>query len=233
MNIDFHAHILPGVDHGCDDVSMAIMQLKMAMDVGIDHIIATSHYYPHLETLDSFLNRREEGYLKLLEHKDGLPIQIDLGAEVLLFPGLEKHPRLEELCIRNTNCLLIELPFAYWDLELLKTLKALKEKRYFNIVIAHVDRYSLEIIKQIQDLNLNMQINTNAVCTFIKYKRLKDLVASENIVALGSDVHGLSNAYKNYAKALKILGKTAHIIMARTEKILKGDGEIAKKEIYG
>lgn len=231
MKIDFHAHILPGVDHGCDNISMAIRQLEMALMVGVERIVATPHYYPHLETVDSFLKRREEGYFELLQYKDKLSIQIDLGAEVLLFPGLEKLHNLEELCIRNTNCLLIELPFAYWDFELLKTLKSLKESRYFNIVIAHVDRYSLEIRNQLLALNFNMQINSDAICSLIKYKSVKNLIYTENIVALGSDIHGLNRAYKNFDKALKVLGERTHVIMARTDNLLKGDDEIAYKKL--
>lgn len=230
MNIDFHAHILPGTDHGCDNISMAFMQLKMALGVGIDRIVATPHYYPHLETIQSFLKRREEAYITLLDSKEEIPIAIDLGAEILLFPGLDQLHGLDELCIKNTNCLLVELPTAYWDLELFNTLKALKETRHFNVVIAHVDRYPLEIIKLLQTLNLNMQINAKAVCSFLKFRSLKHLIDTGEIVALGSDVHGLSKAYKEYAKALKILGESAHVIMTRTEKLLKGDIEIAYKK---
>jgi protein-tyrosine phosphatase len=227
MNIDFHAHILPGADHGCDNVSMAFMQLRMACGAGIDRIVATPHYYPHLETIESFLKRREEAYFALLDNEEEIPIPIDLGAEVLLFPGLYKLHGLEELCIKNTSCLLVELPTTYWDLELSKTLKSLKETRHFNIVIAHVERYPWEIIKQLQALDLNMQINAEMVCSFFKFRSLKHLIDTGDIVALGSDVHGLSKAYNEYAKALKVLGESAHVIMSRTEKLLKGDIEVA------
>lgn len=227
MRIDFHAHILPGVDHGCDNISMASMQLKMALGEGLDRIVATPHYYPHLETIESFLKRREEGYKELIDHREERSIKIELGAEVLLFPGLERLQRLEELCIRDTNCLLVELPVDYLELELFRTLKALKEDRCLNVVIAHVDRYTSETVNQLKNLNLNMQINAKSVCSLLKYKSLKHLIKSENMVALGSDMHGLNKAYKDYTKAFKHLGEMAQVIMTRTEKLLKGDGEIA------
>jgi protein-tyrosine phosphatase len=55
MIIDFHAHILPGLDHGCKDLTTAVTQLKMAKKAGIDVVVATSHFYP------SGFSRAEKG----------------------------------------------------------------------------------------------------------------------------------------------------------------------------
>ena len=55
---DFHAHILPGLDHGCTSLDMAKKQLFLAADAGVVKIIASSHFYPDRHTLDSYVKKR-------------------------------------------------------------------------------------------------------------------------------------------------------------------------------
>ena len=40
---DFHAHILPGADHGSDGMETSLTQLALAEAAGVDTIIATPH----------------------------------------------------------------------------------------------------------------------------------------------------------------------------------------------
>ena len=111
MNIDFHAHILPGADHGCKDLSMSMHQLALAQKAGIDKIVATPHFYPQNESCADFLIRREKAYSQLLSQTKGKPLpEVVLGAEVQLQLGLDRIENLDQLCIRGTNVLLLELP---------------------------------------------------------------------------------------------------------------------------
>ena len=41
--IDIHAHILPGIDDGAEDVYDTLEMARMAADSGVDKIIATPH----------------------------------------------------------------------------------------------------------------------------------------------------------------------------------------------
>ena len=41
--IDMHAHILPGLDDGPDDIGESIQMCRMAADDGIHTIVATPH----------------------------------------------------------------------------------------------------------------------------------------------------------------------------------------------
>lgn len=99
---DVHCHLLPGVDHGSPDVETSIHLLKREMEMGINHIITTSHV-----TKTTFENTPETlipAYNTLLDAvaDEGLDIKIDLSAEYridefsleqfkqeryLLFPG--------------------------------------------------------------------------------------------------------------------------------------------------
>ena len=41
--IDIHAHILPGIDDGAEDMYDTLEMARMAADSGVDKIIATPH----------------------------------------------------------------------------------------------------------------------------------------------------------------------------------------------
>ena len=44
--VDYHAHILPGCDHGSDGTETSKRQLEAAKAAGIETVCATSHFYP-------------------------------------------------------------------------------------------------------------------------------------------------------------------------------------------
>ena len=62
IEIDFHAHILPGCDHGSDGWKTSRRQLKLAREAGVEVICATSHFYGHHVSVESFLEKRERCY---------------------------------------------------------------------------------------------------------------------------------------------------------------------------
>ena len=56
--IDFHSHILPGIDDGSASVEQSIAMLRMEAEQGIDHVVATPHFYPQYDTPEHFLRKR-------------------------------------------------------------------------------------------------------------------------------------------------------------------------------
>lgn len=54
--IDFHSHILPGIDDGSRDVSMSLELLKESRNQGIGAVVATPHFYANNNTIDRFLD---------------------------------------------------------------------------------------------------------------------------------------------------------------------------------
>lgn len=54
LTLDYHAHVLPGCDHGSDGVETSRKQLAMAAVAGIRTVCATPHFYPHKESIPSF-----------------------------------------------------------------------------------------------------------------------------------------------------------------------------------
>ena len=111
LSLDYHAHILPGCDHGSDGLATSLKQVEMAASAGVKTICATPHFYPHKESVESFLRRRKKtAGLLLRELPENAPL-IQLGAEVLICDGMERLDGLNRLCREGTNELLLEMPF--------------------------------------------------------------------------------------------------------------------------
>lgn len=224
IRIDFHAHILPGMDHGCRHLETAMKQLEYAATQGIDLIVATSHFYPHEVTVEKFVERREKAYRRVLEEiqKQHRPIpKIRLGAEVLLCQGMQHMEGIERLCVEGTRVLLIEMPFAReWDQKLIASFLEIKNMGY-TPVLAHAERYSKDAVQKLTEQGVFVQLNTESFCHF-KSRRLSSFYLEKGmVVAFGSDIHGEEITYSHYSKVMKKLGKRADEVQQKTYELMK------------
>ena len=202
--VDFHAHILPGADHGSDSTETSLVQLEYANEVGVTRIVATPHFYPHRHTLDAFIKRRYDAYSSLMSVYNG-NIDIKLGAEVLLCEGLENLEGLEKLCLEGTDFILIELPFSEFRESYVDTVRKI-QRRGLKVILAHVDRYPVSDIEKLLDIGVKyLQVNAEGMAKFFKPKKIFEWAKYGNVVALGSDIHGKDKkAYKLFDKVYKI-----------------------------
>lgn len=58
LSLDYHAHILPGCDHGSSSVDMSLKQMDMAKEAGIQTICATPHF-THIKRACRHLSKDE------------------------------------------------------------------------------------------------------------------------------------------------------------------------------
>ena len=58
ITVDFHTHILPGIDDGSKDEGMTKAMLIEEKRQGVVKIIATPHFYADQMSVDGFLNHR-------------------------------------------------------------------------------------------------------------------------------------------------------------------------------
>ena len=98
LSLDYHAHVLPGCDHGSDSLETSRKQLEMAASAGVKTVCATPHFYPHRESVESFLRRRAECAQLLRAHLPERAPEVCLGAEVLICNGMERLDGLHRLC---------------------------------------------------------------------------------------------------------------------------------------
>ena len=108
--IDFHTHILSGIDDGAKDDSVSVDILLQEKAQGVKKIVFTPHYYAK-RSAESFLQDRANAALRI---QPNIPQGIDvrLGAEVRI-EGINdpSHETLCSLAIEGTKCVLFEFPF--------------------------------------------------------------------------------------------------------------------------
>lgn len=188
--IDFHAHILPMADHGSDGLKTSLKQLDILNDAGVESVVATPHFYPQRDSVESFLKRRNKSVeLLLSKKKEDRPL-ICLGAEVLVCPGIDHMPGLERLCIEGTDVILLEMPFNSWREEHMEAVARISRSG-LTVVMAHIDRYpEKDVARLLSECDVLCQINGETQLTFKGRRKVKRLLQDFPCVAVGSDLHG-------------------------------------------
>ena len=207
--VDYHAHILPGCDHGSDGTEVSKRQLEAAKQAGIETVCATSHFYPDRENLDRFLSRRAECYEKLKTVKGDFP-KIRLGAEVLLCEGFEEFENLDRLCLEGTNELLFEMPMYRWSAALKNTVLELNSRKDIRLVMAHADRYPVNEVREFIRAGIPLQLNVESFLSFRKRAKGIEWLERGYAVRLGSDIHGAKKLYSPWLKSKKYITKKLH-----------------------
>lgn len=207
LAVDYHSHILPGCDHGSANLETSMKQVELSKKAGIKVLCATSHFYPHRESVESFLERRNASAKLLSEHIDSNSQTLLLGAEVLICDGIDRLEGLERLCLQGTDELMIEMPFYEWPEEIIDTFIRLTERKEFKVVLAHADRYPTDSVMIAINEGVKLQLNACCLMNPFKRKRYFDWIDQGHVKYLGSDIHELGNGYHEYEKARKILLK--------------------------
>lgn len=220
--IDFHAHILPRCDHGSDGWKTSRRQLELAAEAGVEMICATSHFYGHHISVDSFLEKRQRCFEELTAHAPENGPRVLLGAEVLAFEGIERLPDLKKLRLQGTKLLLLEMPFHRWSEGLLDSVEAISEDERFRIVLAHVDRYDRREVEKLFRLDhVRGQINVDNLKKRLGKGYLREWAREGLIVAVGSDIHGTETGYQDWLTCRRRYAEDWAVIMKRTNARLK------------
>lgn len=212
--IDFHSHILPCVDDGSASLDESIAMLRMEAEQGIEHVIATPHFYAQHDNPERFLKRRAEAQMQLREEmaKDnGLP-QVSIGAEVYFFRGISDSDILSELTIDSKRCILIEMPHSPWTEAMYRELEGIQIKRGITPIIAHVDRYirpfrTYGIPERLEELPVIVQANASFFLQRSTARLALRMLREDKIQLIGSDCHNLDSRAPNLAPALQMIRK--------------------------
>ena len=213
--VDFHTHVLPGIDDGSPDINTTIAMLKMEKEQGMTKVIATPHFYAHKTSINEFLEKRNEALEMTRKKAKDLP-KIISGAEVYFFKGISKS-EIEKLCVEGTNILLLEMPFTQWTDSMYKEVYDLIHKRGFTVILAHVERYKkyqkdMRIWEKLLALDLIIQLNTESFFVpdglkgLMKRKLCFNLMENYNCI-VATDCHGTSHRTPEYRRARAALFK--------------------------
>ena len=210
--IDFHSHILPGIDDGAGSVEEALLMLRKAYDDGIDTVVSTSHIYIEQESdIDDFLYARNKAYDKLMQAisktNDKYP-EIKLGCEVHLKNNIDEMKKLTELAIEGTDYILLEMPYHSWKSELYELVYNIRVMG-LKPVMAHIERflkYRSEF-HNLKSVGAIFQVNADPFLHKSMRKELLDLYYSGYVHVLGSDMHNMEDRINNLKAAYEIIEK--------------------------
>ena len=211
--IDFHSHILPGIDDGSKDTATSLLMLNSLKKQGADTVCATSHFYATQRSVDHFLFRRQGAWEKLEKVLPNDAPRILLGAEVLYFPGISRMEELPQLCLEGTNLLLLEMPFEPWTAYYTQEVRELAHSGDVQILLAHIERYFFyqprKVWDEFLDLGILMQSNADFFLPFKTRRKAMRLLEDGYIHLLGSDAHNMSSRAPNLDKARARIQKAA------------------------
>lgn len=213
--IDFHSHVLPGIDDGSRNSKESLGMLQLSASQGIDIMAATSHFYATEDRITSFLDRRKysEDRLRSRMDQEGkcLP-RLIMGSEVAFFTGISRAERLEELTYEGTNLLLLEMPFTKWGKPEIEEVKYIIERRELRVMLAHLERFLMipgnkKSIYELMELPVYVQINAGSFERWSTRRQISKMIRKKGMIFLGSDCHGIHHRVPDLKKGRDALEK--------------------------
>ncbi len=222
--IDFHCHIIPGIDDGSANMEESIELARQSAAAGVTHVVATPH--GSYENLEKVIAQRDE-LLKELERRiaeENIGITIVPGLEYMAdghsdaaaldFPGCRCGFRPD-----NSSPLLVELNFST-ELTFAAEVLFKAQLKGIRLILAHPERYdgfvkNADFLMDLMDKGLFLQFNAGNFRRSLFFinsisKAMYKLMAHcpENVL-IGSDAHnpvhrpaGLASAEANITSAL-------------------------------
>lgn len=208
--VDFHSHVLPGIDDGAKDAAMSAAMLTEMAAQGVKKVVATPHFYADTEAPDQFIKRRNKAVNELKNvMTDGMP-DVYVGAEVAYFSGIGRCKELRDLTIMGTDLVLIEMPFDRWSQQVIDDLLLIKTAQGLQPIVAHIERYIDQRSGTFYDLaerGVLLQSNASHFLTFGTRGRALSLLEHNLIHLLGSDAHNTDSRRPNLGDAVKYITK--------------------------
>ena len=199
MFTDIHSHVIWGVDDGAETREETFRMLREAVEDGIRFIIATPHMTPGVypfdeETFQAHLREARE-YIE----KEGLPLQLARGAELLYTdntPRLLREGKLPTLA--ETNLALIEFSPTDTKEHIFDAVQKVAGTGYIP-VIAHLERYPAihrtEMVRELKTrFSAKVQINARTLThkqPLLRRKYFDGLFKEGLVDFIATDTHAL------------------------------------------
>jgi protein-tyrosine phosphatase len=178
-------------------------------------VVATPHFYADRNSVERFLQKREEAFYNLMDEIEVEGIEaltFHQGAEVYYFGGIGKAEEISRLCIEGTNVLLLEMPFCQWTKDMLSDVKRLLEKQQLRIMLAHIERYydfqkKKDIWNEILELPIYIQMNAGAFLDWKRRRKCLSILKEDLDIVLGTDCHNTESRKPNLADGRELIEK--------------------------
>lgn len=210
--VDFHSHILPGIDDGSKNLQESLRMMRLSAQQGIRHMVATPHFYPRYDSPETFLRKREEAadrLRKAMADEPDLP-EISIGAEVYFFSGISDSELIKALTIEGKRCILIEMPQSPWKESHYRELEGIYTKNGITPIVAHIDRYirpfhTHGIPDRLEQMPVLVQANAEFFLRSSTRNMAMKMLKKDRIHLLGSDCHNLSSRSPNLGDAVELI----------------------------
>lgn len=195
--IDFHTHILPGMDDGSRSVSQSLSMLCEEARQNVDAVFLTPHFYAEENSPVEFLKRRYSAWRRLAPHLWSELPEVRLGAEIQYFEGICNVADVQHLRIVGTDLLLLEMPFCRWTDRMLGDIADLNDRRGSRVVLAHIERYMAmqhqDVWHQLRASGVLMQVNASFFGNRKTRRKALSMLVEGQIQFLGSDCHNMES----------------------------------------
>lgn len=210
--IDFHSHILPGIDDGSRNLEQSIAMVNEAKKVGFTKIISTSHY------MENYYECNEKNRKELLEQvqKNVNGIELCLGNEIYITNNIvELLQNGQASSINGTKYVLFEFPLITTrPMNDKEVIYRLVENGYIPI-IAHPERYPFiqenpDYLFELEEMGALFQANYGSIIGMygLKAKKTLKILLKNNLISFfGSDAHRPEQVYNKMPKIIKKLKK--------------------------
>lgn len=210
--IDFHNHILPGIDDGAKTIEDTFALLKEAKEAGFTKIIFTPHYKEEFYEVEvpekiALFNEIKAQFARIEPE-----MELYLANEIYMSGDniIEYLEQAKASTINNTRYVLFELPMNSKPLNLFDMVYEIQRAKLIP-VLAHPERYSFvqnnpDLIYDLIERGILMQQNYASILG--RYGKKAQVIAKKMLQAnavhfLGSDVHMVNTIYKNMQKSIE------------------------------
>lgn len=210
ITVDFHSHLLPGIDDGCSNVEESIENILELKKQGITKIITTPHIFSEAYPSTPEIIIEKLHFLKEKLIEKGIEIELQAAAEYYLDDWFCKNFEKIDLLTIGDNYILVETNYMEKPHFLTQILFDLQTCGY-RIILAHPERYNYllndyEMFGKLFDTGILFQCN---LLSFTGYyspqikKAANYLLKNKMIHLVGSDIHKI-----RHTKAISEFKKT-------------------------
>ena len=200
IGVDFHSHLIPGIDDGSPDMESTIIMIQKFKEMGYKKIITTPHvmcdYYQN--TPKKILKGLEDVKNELA--KQHINIEIEAAAEYNLDDGLSKLIKEKNILTFGDGYVLFELPFMSEPPNLQEIIFDFQMAGY-KPILAHPERYgfwyrNFEKYEELKARGVLMQLNLLSLTGHYSpdtKKVAEKMIAANLIDGIGTDCHRIEH----------------------------------------
>ena len=193
--IDIHTHILYNIDDGAATLDDSLNLIKLEIEDDADAIVLTPHFDPYYDSVDEFIEKRDNIYNVLAGKTADKCVKLYAGSEVFYSEMLLYYSSMKPLCFSQKKNLLVEFNiYQNFDKEFFDDFARFIRKFSVIPIIAHVESYeqirkNYRILNKFRELGCIIQINADHLLDSVNDKFFAKLFKNTLVDIVATDCH--------------------------------------------